>query len=351
MSKISSPATPFPGSLSKVFGNKKRLGQTASEYTIDGHLKRDLELRFWRNVVASWDKAFKGVQRVLWTEKKFHAYPGVKRLLALQKAADGLSTQGKLSKAGKKSVRAGKTAGRWILALRTVMQEQFERRLQLGNKNQRRTLRRLKFLDKMVPFLETGRGKATKLLLRLEDLTRHRIFTEARVLLCTVDSIPRMARDMDDGLKPPLKKRGKKTRRKSNKEVKVDTAIMDEAGCALEPTIPMILALGVNNLTLVGDHHQLPPFSAVPAEEGVQNHSRSFMKRALDAGLTSHFLDTQYRMHPRICEVRTTNACSSLASCISNSNKMDLQAFMLDPSLFSTLEISVAEKHRLYRSS
>lgn len=289
------------------------------------------------------------MQRVLWTEKKFYTYPGVKRLLALQKAADGLSTQGKLSKAGKKAVRAGKTAGWWILALRTVMQEQFERRLRLGNENQRRTLRRLKFLDKMVPFLETGRGKATKLLLRLEDVTRYRIFTEARVLLCTVDSIPRMTRDMKEGLKPPLKMGGK-SRRKSKKGVKVDTAIMDEAGCALEPTIPMILALGVNNLTLVGDHHQLPPFSAVPAEEGVQNHSRSFMKRALDAGLTSHFLDTQYRMHPRICEVRKTRSFFS-ASRISNGDEMDLQHFILDALHFLTLEISFAEKYRHDRSS
>ena len=72
----------------------------------------------------------------------------------------------------------------------------------------------------------------------------------------------------------------------------------------LETAVPVLLALDAKNLTLVGDHRQLQPFSRLREHEALRNHSRSLMERAIDAGGQFQFLSTQYRMHPRICEVR-----------------------------------------------
>ena len=38
----------------------------------------------------------------------------------------------------------------------------------------------------------------------------------------------------------------------SSHRLTLDTAIMDEAACVLEPAIPVVLALGIKNITLVG---------------------------------------------------------------------------------------------------
>lgn len=71
----------------------------------------------------------------------------------------------------------------------------------------------------------------------------------------------------------------------------------------LETAVPVLLALRVKNLTLVGDHHQLRPFSKVREQDVGHNHTRSLMERAIDAGAPHQFLGTQYRMHPKLCQV------------------------------------------------
>lgn len=82
-----------------------------------------------------------------------------------------------------------------------------------------------------------------------------------------------------------------------------------------ENSIPVLLTLGPKNLVLVGDDKQLPPFShisqlgpwsklwpqeikgkALPAE-----YNRSIYERFTHAGVPTHDLSVQYRMHPEIC--------------------------------------------------
>lgn len=70
----------------------------------------------------------------------------------------------------------------------------------------------------------------------------------------------------------------------------------------LETAVPVLLALRVKNLTLVGDHHQLQPFSRVREQDVGHNHTRSLMERAINAGAPHQFLGTQYRMHPKLCQ-------------------------------------------------
>lgn len=279
------------------------MGKTAASYTIQGHLDRDPELRFWRGVVESWEKALEAASKASWLTSTFNNYPGIRRLRAKQEQADAALIQ-KRSGKHKRKVIGSKVAGRWILVLSYVMETQLMKRLQHGSPEQRATFRGLLALQKWTTVLETGCAWARRTLSRLTALTRSRIFREARVLLCTVDSIPRMRKDMAEGLQSPptdLAKSSKRPKRPST--LKVDTAILDEAACVLEPAIPVILALKVKNLALVGDHHQLPPYTAVTPGRGLGNHARSLMERAIMSGFPSHFLDIQYRMHPRICKV------------------------------------------------
>ena len=60
---------------------------------------------------------------------------------------------------------------------------------------------------------------------------------------------------------------------------------------------------GVRQVVLVGDHHQLPPTVAgdIAKEQGV---GVSLFKRLTAAGVVPFLLDTQYRMHPGISQVR-----------------------------------------------
>jgi superfamily I DNA and/or RNA helicase len=51
---------------------------------------------------------------------------------------------------------------------------------------------------------------------------------------------------------------------------------------------------------LVGDHHQLPPTIVSRAAE-LEGAGISLFERLSNAGVTTHLLDTQYRMHPAIC--------------------------------------------------
>lgn len=68
-----------------------------------------------------------------------------------------------------------------------------------GNQEQSRTLKQLKALDKWKALLNTGHERVRALLDRLERLTRYRLHTKTKVLLCTVDSTERMVREMEEG--------------------------------------------------------------------------------------------------------------------------------------------------------
>lgn len=177
-------------------------------------------------------------------------------------------------------------------------------RLENGNEQQRRTWKQLKALKKWKDLLKIGLERARAVLGRLERLTRYRIYTKTKVLLCTVDSTERMVREMEEGTLAAALALGSSSSWTISTPSIIDTAIMDEAACVLETAVPVILGLGINNLTLIGDQNQLQPFSQVRDDGGCRNHSRSLMERAIDAGMPTQFLDIQYRMHPLICTVR-----------------------------------------------
>lgn len=307
-----------------MFGNEDRLGNDAKEFTIDGRMNRDPHLAVWRQIFSDWYQVRSDAEDASWENAHLSAFPGLGRLRALaDKKGDAFRNTRKRDKAPiKQAYRKGIAAGKWVLVLTHVLRENYMAKLRNGNRDQRRTLRQIEILEKWMPFLLDGERRARSLLVKLEPLVKHRIYTETTVFLCTVDSTERMLRELKNGIVNDPR-RDKKEKNKRLPTITMDTAIMDEAACVLEPAIPMVLALGVKNLTLIGDQHQLQPFSHIQSDSGkgglCSNHSRSFMERAITAGASSHFLDVQYRMHPAICSVRFYVAIAGI-ECLCSSN-------------------------------
>lgn len=54
--------------------------------------------------------------------------------------------------------------------------------------------------------------------------------------------------------------------------MRIDTVIVDEAGCVPEMAIPVLILLAPSQLVLVGDHLQLPAFTDL--HKPPPNHTR-----------------------------------------------------------------------------
>lgn len=136
---------------------------------------------------------------------------------------------------------------------------------------------------------------------------RRKIVAAARVLVSTVASaggIFRLA--LDDDEDDHVGGRGGRQRPRPS-AVDIHTVIVDEAGCAPESCVPLLLELRPRNLICVGDPLQLPPFTQLRhAQLHGTNHNRSLMERATQTrggARVGHLLTTQYRMHPDIAAV------------------------------------------------
>ena len=75
--------------------------------------------------------------------------------------------------------------------------------------------------------------------------------------------------------------------------------LIDETAQSTEPSCLVPLTRGCRQLALVGDHKQLRPtvVSDSAASQGLQ---LSLFERLLKSGVSTHLLDTQYRMHPSL---------------------------------------------------
>lgn len=291
-------------SLVQVFGSEARLGEHAKECTMDGRMRNDPELMFWRRTAATWERVLGDADSV--SRVYFLNFPGIGRFTKLKRACCEAHQQHLLN--GNKdqaniAQRRQRTSGRWARVLEHVLREVRDTRLKIGSVEQRRTFRQICALEAYMRLLLMANMRVRRVLTRLENLTCLRFYTKTRVLICTIDSTERMVRTMEKGTREAAFAVGGPGRFMAG-TLNLDTAIMDEAGCVLESAVPVLLTLGVKNLTLVGDHHQLQPFSHLRDGEGCANHNRSLMERAQDAGTPGQFLTTQYRMHPGICEVR-----------------------------------------------
>ena len=75
--------------------------------------------------------------------------------------------------------------------------------------------------------------------------------------------------------------------------------LIDEATQASEPSSIVPLVRGARQVVLVGDHKQLPP--TVISKRALKGGlGKSLFERLVEAGLATHMLEVQYRMHPSI---------------------------------------------------
>eukprot|EP00798_Chlamydomonas_sp_ICE-L_P012084 gene12084-15195_t len=77
--------------------------------------------------------------------------------------------------------------------------------------------------------------------------------------------------------------------------------VLDEACQATEPSSIVAMVNQVQSLLLVGDPQQLPPTVKSRDAEGL-GLTTSIFSRLMKMGMEPMLLDTQYRMHPSICE-------------------------------------------------
>ena len=84
------------------------------------------------------------------------------------------------------------------------------------------------------------------------------------------------------------------------------TAILDEAGQALETASLIPLCLDCRKCILVGDHKQLPP--NVFSKECIKlGYGRSLLERLIMNGHSYKMLDTQFRCQPKISSFVSEN--------------------------------------------
>eukprot|EP00903_Cladosiphon_okamuranus_P010260 g9714.t1 len=290
-----------------VFGSEARLGVHAKELTMAGRMRNDPELVFWRQTRTAWTTTLQAAEAVSW--KELHLLPtfhGITRLLDLEKESWGIERSSRSQKDSQLQRKKGRAAGRWAFALESVLKTNYYKRLERGNTSQKLMFRQLRALDSFTELLRDGLARVIKMLARLEALTRFRIYTKTPVLICTVDSTVRMLNSMEVGTIEAARAVGGIEDGVSSYPLTLDTAIMDEAACVLETAVPVILALGISNLVLVGDHHQLQPFSQVRENDGGKHHARSLMERCISGGRKHEFLDMQYRMHPSLSQIVST---------------------------------------------
>lgn len=165
-----------------MFGSEARLGVYAKEFTMAGRMRNDPELGFWRQRLTSWTKKLQAAEAVSWKElhllRTFH---GINRLLKIEQQSFRSDPE------DAKRRKSGRAAGRWAFALESVLKTNYYQRLKRGNSSQKLTFRQLRALDSVKALLRDGVTRVTKITMRLEALTRFRIYTKTRVLICTVD--------------------------------------------------------------------------------------------------------------------------------------------------------------------
>jgi len=264
-----------------VFGSDERLGREAKMYTLQGRMRRDEEQLFWKKVKSAFStydsmltKFIDSIFDIL--KRKIPFLCQLEKRIETEKIENGYSDDSDSDgyfEFFKSQYTPQRSAATLLnIALKHVMIENMVKKSKLN-------------------LWKKSFQKCTQKLNQISDavarLRRNHILHATRIYLSTIDATPKMATVLED----------------ENVEFKIDTCIVDEAGCVLECAIPMILKFGPTNLVLIGDHKQLQPFTSVWSASYECNHTRSLLERAVMNGFKPWFLSTQFRMHPMICSL------------------------------------------------
>eukprot|EP00741_Cyanophora_paradoxa_P022562 tig00000248_g21787.t1 len=290
-----------------VFGNSSRIGGTAKKYTLEARVERHIWITFLQKRQVEIVKLGTIVEK------------GTASLMALLETKIRLKeSKPKLKKALNSNGDLRKMWGKHCDFLRRVWLRLLARSRRFGW---------IFRLHRVSAILEAA---CPQIIAEKKVEVRKEVLRTSRVYLSTIAATGSILRDLGEN---------------QVKDVTIHTAIVDEAACTPETSIPLLLRLGARNLVLVGDHKQLPPFTAIQDPEPYSNwtgekaiynsHSRSLMERSVKcrkeekvAGASSaappsltgvgvgvdsggnlqhrhacFMLQQQYRMHPAIREV------------------------------------------------
>lgn len=251
-----------------VFGRDDRLGSHSKMYTLKGRVETDEQVIYWTGVfdrIDSFKKSIVDAFDIHWKLLRLKL-PGINTLKFKSKeTADGYRNGAKL----------------WSIVLNSVLLENARERIRKQSGGVRIRL--------WSNLLKTSTKFLIDVVTRVRQLRSKYIMENTRIHVCTIDSTVRMQRSLQ----------------LHEIDLKLDTCIVDEAGCVLESCIPTLLAFSPKNLILIGDHKQLQPFSAIHHDFGNNaiNNAQSLLERCIKCDLKPWLLTVQYRMHPEICSL------------------------------------------------
>jgi hypothetical protein len=128
----------------------------------------------------------------------------------------------------------------------------------------------------------------------IRSRSRGAIIARTRVILCTVDTAVALAINTT---KCRLGEQADELWPATNN---ISMVVMDEASTVPEYKLPALALLDFGCFIAVGDHRQLPPFTALRQQLG-RFRSTGFFERMIQKGFSVSMLTVQYRMHPIIC--------------------------------------------------
>jgi hypothetical protein len=145
------------------------------------------------------------------------------------------------------------------------------------------------------------------------------IIQTARYFVCTAATaatIPsRIARELEhtevasavDELSTSLAELDVSDTKSTAPDMNFEYVVLDEAGAMLEPDVVGTIVHGCKFLLCVGDPRQLPPFTKW-YDAPKHGYTQSTLERFVAKSTPSHnMMDVQYRMHPAIAELVSTN--------------------------------------------
>eukprot|EP00405_Crypthecodinium_cohnii_P032678 CAMPEP_0206517018 /NCGR_PEP_ID=MMETSP0324_2-20121206/63710_1 /ASSEMBLY_ACC=CAM_ASM_000836 /TAXON_ID=2866 /ORGANISM="Crypthecodinium cohnii, Strain Seligo" /LENGTH=917 /DNA_ID=CAMNT_0054010057 /DNA_START=27 /DNA_END=2780 /DNA_ORIENTATION=+ len=273
-----------------VLGNPKRVGATAGKYTLPELVKRDPLVLAMRHAIQVIEETKAAVNDLQWARVdclvRDHQHSRLSEAVlleefpSLQEALED-NFGSTVTECHLKVVNSVKRR------MMTAFVRSRKMKLKLVNDEAQGAWDVSAFQER----LRVAGQRAFEGLSLMESTASERVIRGTQVVLCTISSAHKVAKLRNDYESFPDK---------------TFLGILDEAAATPETYVPMLVDMGIQHLVMLGDHKQLSPLVVTLGgsdEIDGQNVDRSFMERALAAGVKQHSLTEQYRMPRTLCDL------------------------------------------------
>lgn len=255
-----------PQTSTQVLGNEKRLGAVARKWTVEAQVKRDPSVMALAKVMQSFDNLVTGID----SKKSYVNYSDGALQATVIKGGDGRAHVTRLSGGGAaetEGVRPGDVVvdfdgvpvdyDKFMAAHERATLDPCE----FGARGHRVGFARNEDALKLVAAHYSA--VKTELKATCAALAASMI-ADARVVLCTVATASRSLL-VESAFAPAV--------------CRVTTAVLDEAGTAAEPNLPLLLLLPrLKRIVAIGDQKQLAPFTNLQPDAGSPGQCFKFQK-------------------------------------------------------------------------